>query len=226
MQSLGVSLVLRFLTNSLALSLGAIVGNQISLRVACHTQPRPMPHQVAVMLDHPWRLRYRQPSEEVGLYGVGVGLQTLDLGCGSGLYTLALAQRVGDAGLVHAVDLQQPLVDQARARVDAAGLSERVRFYCNGAYHLPLADASIDLALLIATLPQIPNKLLALSEVGRVLKPGGRLVISEELPDPAYAPPFVTCQWAEAAGFRLGGQQGSWFCYHQIWFNQPALPGS
>lgn len=209
-----------FFVNSAALGVGALVGNQVSLRVAHYCQPRPMPHQFAALLDHDLRLKYRQPDEELGLYGCGVGMNVLDLGCGSGLYTVAMARRVGDTGVVHAVDLQQPLLERAQRRVAAAGLSSRVRFYHSGAYQLPLADSSIDLAILVATLPQIPNKLLALAELSRVLKPDGRLAVSEELPDPAYVPPPLTRRWLQEAGFHFGGQTGSWFCYHLIAFNR------
>ena len=209
-----------FLSNSLSLSLGATLGSQISLRVAAYTQPRPTPHQFAQWLDHPLRLRYRNPSATLGLYGCGAGLTVLDLGCGTGTFTLAMAQMVEDSGVVHAVDLQQPMLDLAQQRIAAAGLTPRVRFHCSGAYPLPLADSSVDLAVLIATIAEIPNKNLALAELTRVLKPGGRLALSEELPDPAYAPPPVLRRWVEGGGLRFGGQSGSWFCYHQIYFNE------
>lgn len=211
--------MLNFLTNSLALAGGALLGNQAGLRVTCHQQPRPMPHQLAWTLDHPWRLKYRNPAEDVGLYGCGAGMAVLDVGCGVGLYTVALAERVGDSGQVHAVDLQAPLLEQARQRVVGAGLERRVRFHHAGAYQLPLPDASIDLAVMVATLSQIPNRLLALAELSRVLKPEGRLAISEELPDPAYVLPPTTRRWVEDAGFTYGGQSGNWFCYHLICFN-------
>ena len=214
--------MIRAITNTLALGLGALVGNQMSLRIACHRSPYPMPHQLAAMLEHPWRLRYRHPAEDVGLYGCGPGMNVLDLGCGTGFYTEALADRVGEGGLVHAVDLQRPLLSQAEQRLFAAGLSQRVRFHWCGAYQLPLADASIDLAIVIATLSQIPNRQLALAELARVLKRDGRLVVSEEMPDPAYTPPPVVRRWVQEAGFRFGGQSGAWFCYHQIYFNQRA----
>ncbi|RIK37578.1 MAG: hypothetical protein DCC55_23825 [Chloroflexi bacterium] len=212
--------VLNFLLNSLALTGGALLGNQATLRLGYQNQPRPMPHQFAWALDHPWRLKYRRPAEDVGLYGCGAGMTVLDVGCGIGLYTVPLAERVGDAGRVHAVDLQAPLLERARQRVAAAGFAPRVQFHHGGAYQLPLPDASIDLAVMVATLPQIPNRLLALAELSRVLKPAGRLVISEELPDPAYVPPPITRRWVEDAGFAYGGQSGSWFCYHLICFNQ------
>jgi ubiquinone/menaquinone biosynthesis C-methylase UbiE len=219
--------VIKLLENTLSFGLGAFVGNQLSLRAGVFAQPRPMPHQFAWTLDHPWRLKYRTPADDVGLYGCGAGMTVLDLGCGSGLYTVELARRVGEDGLVYAVDLQEPMLAQTRQRVADAGLSGRAQFHCAGAYQLPFADGAIDLAVMVATLAEIPNKLLALAEVGRVLKPGGRLVISEELPDPAYAPPPLVRRWLEEAGFLYGGQEGNWFCYHLIAFaGRPAIAQS
>lgn len=210
----------KLLNNSLFLGLGSAIGSQVSLRVSCHTQPRPMPHQFAKVLDHPLRMKYRDPVETLGPFGFAPGLAVLDLGCGTGTFTVEMARMVGEQGVVHAVDLQQPLIEQTRQRLAAADLAARVRLHCSGAYQLPLADDSVDLAVMIATLPQIPNKLLALAELSRVLKPGARLAISEELPDPAYVPPNVTRQWLSEAGFHYGGQTGSLFCYSLIFFNE------
>jgi len=179
-----------------------------------------MPHQFAKVLDHPLRLKYRHPAETLGLFGITAGMTVLDLGCGAGTFTEAAAHMVGEAGLVHAVDIQAPLVEQTRQRIAAAGLSSRVQLHCSGAYQLPLTDSSVDLALLIATLPQIPNKLLVLAELSRVLKPGARLAVSEELPDPAYVPSPVTRHWLTDAGFRFGGQTGTFFCYHMLFINE------
>jgi len=206
--------------NALFFSLGAAIGSQVSLRVGCHTQPRPMPHQFAKVLDHPLRMKYRDPGETLGLFGFAPGMTVLDLGCGTGTFTVEMARMVGENGVIHAVDLQPPLIEQTRQRVTAAGFTERVRLHCAGAYQLPLADDSIDLAIVIATLPQIPNKLLALAELRRVLKPGARLAVSEELPDPAYVPPGLTRQWLTEAGFRHGGQSGTFFCYSLLFFNE------
>lgn len=211
---------MQLLTNSLLFTVGAAVGSQIALRVACVRQPRPMPHQFAHLLEHPWRMKYRHPVDTLGLFGFAPGMCVLDLGCGTGLFTLEMARMVGVSGLVHAVDLQQQCVTETENRVMAAGLQERVRCHCSGAYQLPLANESIDLAILIATLPQIPNKPLVLAELARVLKPGGRLAVSEELPDPAYAPPAVVKGWIEDAGFRFGGQTGTFFCYSMIFYRE------
>ncbi len=209
----------KLLNNSLFFGLGSALSSQVSLRVACHTQPRPMPHQFAKVLDHPLRMKYRNPVETLGHFGFAPGMTVLDLGCGTGTFTVDMARMVGETGIVHAVDLQQPLIDQTRQRLSEAELLGCVHLHCCGAYQLPLADDSVDLAVLIATLAQIPNKLLVLAELSRVLKPGARLAISEELPDPAYVPPVTIGKWLGEAGFRFGGQIGTLFCYSMIFFN-------
>lgn len=208
---------MRQLTNSLFFTLGALVGSQVKLRFDHYQQPHPMPHQWGALLDHPWRLRYRQPAETLDHFGIVPTMTVLDLGCGTGAFTIELAQMVGAGGRVHAVELQEPLLRQAQQRVQAAGLQDRVHFHHCGAYALPLETNSIDLVVVIATLSQIPHKLVALSEVRRVLKPGARLAISEELPDPAYAPPPVVRRWLAAAGYRYVGQTGTPFCYSQLY---------
>ena len=125
---------------------------------------------------------------------------------------------VGEMGTVHAVDIQGPLLAYTQQRVATADLLSRVRLHHAGAYNLPLADDSVDLAVLIATLGEIPDKLHALAEVARVLKSGGRIAISEELPDPSYVNAGAVSKWLEAAGFEYGGKSG------QLLLLQPALP--
>lgn len=209
---------MRQLTNSLFFTLGAIVGSQVKLRFDHYTKPRPLPHQWGRLLHHSWRLWYRKPAETLSVFGFAPGMTVLDLGCGAGIFTVEMAQMVGEGGQVHAVDLQEPLLRQAHQRVQAAGLQSRVHFHHCGAYALPLETNSIDLAVVVATLAQIPDKGAALRELYRVLKPGARLAISEEMPDPAYVPPQITRRWVEAAGYRYSGQSGSFFCYSQLYF--------
>jgi ubiquinone/menaquinone biosynthesis C-methylase UbiE len=169
-------------------------------------------------MDHELRLRYRPPLESVAALGLAPGSRVLDLGCGTGLFTEEMARQVGPQGKVHGVDLQTAMLDRAVERLRAANLRDRVSFHHSGAYRLPLADASIDAAILIATLCEIPNKLLALGELHRVLRPGARLAISEEMAHPAYVPPPVVKSWLTDAGFRYGGQMGNWFCYTLLFF--------
>ncbi len=207
------------LVRSLAFMAGLVTGSQIGLRANVHRQPGPMPHQFAPLLDHAWRMRYRNPGETLGLFGFEAGMTVLDVGCGTGTFTAEMARMVGVNGMIHAVDLQQPMLNRAKCRLEEIALAGRVQFHRCGAYALPLADSSVDLAVLIAVLGQIPDRLRALAELRRVLKPGGRLAVSEELPDPAYVPPVVVRRWLAKAGLRFGGRSGSNFCYSMIFFN-------
>lgn len=195
-----------------------VLGSQVALRTGVWMQPRPMPHQQAAMLEHPLRLRYRHPSILLGQVGVFAGDHVADLGCGTGLFTAEMAERVGDSGQVHALDIQTKMLACAQERIRLARLDPRVRFYHSGIHTMPLADQSVDVALMIAVLGELPANALALDEVRRILKPGGRLAISEELPDPAYTPAPLARRWAEEAGFRFGGLTGTPFCYTMLMF--------
>lgn len=206
------------LGTTLAVSASLLVGSQVALRAGVWMQPRPMPHRQAALLEHPWRLRYRDADALFGRLGITAGTTVADLGCGTGLFTVGLADRVGDAGQVHAVDLQTEMLALARQRVEAAGTGRRVRFHQAGIHTLPMADSSVDVALMVAVLGELPARTLALDEVRRVLKPGARLAISEELPDPAYTPAPLARRWAEQAGFRFGALMGNPFCYTMLLF--------
>lgn len=201
---------------TLAAGASLLVGSQVALRAGVWMQPRPMPHQQATLLDHPLRLRYRDPSALLGRLGIFDGMNVADLGCGTGLFTQEMATRVGNAGKVHAVDIQAQMIERTQERLSLAGLGDRVRFYHSGLHTLPLADASIEVALMSAVLGELPARLLALDEIRRVLKPGARLAISEEMLDPAYVPPHLVRRWGESVGFRYGGMLGNPFCYTML----------
>ena len=204
--------------DALATGVGAAVGAQIGLRAGLARQPRPMPPQMAGWLAHPWRLAYRAPQRLAARLGLFAGMTVADLGCGAGLLTLEMARQVGTGGVVHAVDIQAPMLTRVAQRAAAEGVRGRVQLHHAGLHGLPLPDACLDAAALVAVLGEVPARELALCEAYRVLKPGARLLISEELPDPAYVPALLARRWAQAAGLRFGGQTGTPFCYTQLYY--------
>ncbi|MEM7539152.1 MAG: methyltransferase domain-containing protein [Chloroflexota bacterium] len=207
------------LKSLLSLSFGTALGTQACLRVMHHRQPYPLPHQLSTWLDHPVRMSYREPSATLALFGFGAGMSVVDLGCGTATFTCEMARMVGETGVVHAVDIQQPMLQKAQARVKSVGCDNNVQFHCAGVYQLPLPDHSVDLVVAISTLTEVPDRFRALTEVRRILKPGGRLAISEELLATSFVPASLVRHWVEEAGFRFGALTWNPIHYSIICFN-------
>ena len=206
------------LGNLLIRCMGVTVGAQIGVRIAHRVRPRPYPAPLRYLLDHPVRMRYRDPVATLGPFGIGPGDTVLDLGCGTGTFTVEMARQVGSKGRVHAVDIQASMVEAAGEKVENAGFVSRVELHHCGAYRLPLESDSVDVAIAIASLSEMPQPLFALEEVRRVLKPGGRLGVSEEMPHAGYARQRTVRRWLQEVGFRYGGLRGTPFCYSLLYF--------
>jgi len=113
----------------------------------------------------------------------------LDIGCGSGFFTLPAA-RFLTAGKVYALDLQKSMVDMTLRRADEAQLSN-VEGITSPAANVPLADSSVDAVLMSMMLHDIDTRTQALAEAARVLKPGGTLFIIEiDRIDGGFGPPM------------------------------------
>ncbi|MGY4646740.1 methyltransferase domain-containing protein [Mycobacterium sp. URHB0021] len=101
------------------------------------------------------------------------GGTALDVGSGPGNVTAALARAAGPDGLALGVDISEPML--ARAVNAAAG--PQVGFLRADAQQLPLRDETVDAVTSIAMLQLIPNPGVALAEMARVLRPGGRIAV-------------------------------------------------
>lgn len=99
------------------------------------------------------------------------GDAVLDAGCGTGVLLPRLAQVVGPAGRVYALDISTAMLERAAARLPSAVL------LCAPAEAIPLAAASVRAVLCYSAFPHFPDQGRAVREMARVLGPGGRLVI-------------------------------------------------
>lgn len=106
------------------------------------------------------------------------GDTVLDLGAGAGNDAFVARALVGERGRVIGVDLTEAMVDRARANAEKLGYAN-VEFRLGELEALPLADASVDVAISNCVLSLVPNKAGAFAEIFRVLRPKARFWISD-----------------------------------------------
>ncbi len=187
---------------TIGLAAGAVLGGAIWWRK--HPSACPYGQRFWVETPHPFITRPRlrvvlapQPGERV-----------LEVGPGTGYYSLDVAGWVSPGGQLDIFDLQQEMLDHTTSRAREADLDNVVPTR-GDARDLPYADASFDAAYMTAVLGEIPDQDAALQELARVLAPGGRLVIGELFGDPHWVSPTRLREGAERAGLTFSQRSGT-----------------
>lgn len=142
----------------------------------------------------------------------------IDLGSGAGFDCFLAAEQVGASGRVIGVDMTQEMLAKARANAASIGAAN-VEFRLGELEHLPVADNTADVVISNCVINLVPDKAQVFREAFRVLKPGGRLAVSDvvntaPLSETLRADPALLCgciggavpaarveDWLAAAGF-------------------------
>lgn len=121
---------------------------------------------------------FRRPrSHIIEDVGIKAGSKVLDYGCGPGGYVMPVIKLIGDAGMLYALDIHPQAVKSVKDLISKKGLSnvQAILSDCNTG----LSDSSIDVVLLYDILHDLENRDKVLTELHRVLKPGGILSVSD-----------------------------------------------
>ncbi len=116
-------------------------------------------------------------DEYLALLGISVGERVLDVGCGSGVVTRAIAQRVAPTGTVVGADSSPALLRVAQEHAEAAGLAGQIEWRAADGRSLPFEDRSFDAVLAATVLAHVPGAEDALAEMVRVTRMGGRVAV-------------------------------------------------
>ncbi len=121
------------------------------------------------------------PAKVIANLDIRPGMRIADFGCGSGHFTLLLAQKVGNDGRITALDVQEAPLEAVRERAKASNLGNIETIHANleAPGSSKLSDGSQDLVLAANILFQSPKKNEIIQEAKRVLKSGGKLVLVE-----------------------------------------------
>ncbi len=165
---------------------------------------RVCPWWLGYLLVSPLRRFLQDPEMIVGPY-VGEGMTVLDVGCGMGFFSLALARLVGRTGKVVCVDLQEKMIKGLIRRAKKAGLSERIDVRISGQDSLKLTDIAgkIDFSLLFALVHEVPDKERLFSEVYATMKQTGKLLLAEPAGHVSKSDFEKTVSIAQRIGFEV-----------------------
>jgi ubiquinone/menaquinone biosynthesis C-methylase UbiE len=164
--------------------LGAIVAAALGYALYWRKNPSACPYAQRFWVEIPHPVVSRRRFARV--IGLKPGERTLEIGPGTGYFTPLIARSVSPGGRHEIFDLQQKMLDHTMRKIEAAGLSDVVTATQGDATELPFEDNTFDAVTMCAVLGEIPDQGKALSEIFRVLKPGGRFVIGEMVLDPHY----------------------------------------
>ena len=175
---------------------------------------RYFPHWLSPLLDNPLRGLLISPRTLVERLALRPDARVLELGAGSGFFSVTLARQI-PLGHLEVVDLQPRMLIKARRKLERARL-QNVHLTQADAGSLPFPEGSFDVAVLVTVLGEIPDPGQCLRSVWRVLRPGGVVAFHEHLPDPDLIKPEELRRRVEAQGFIFQRSYGRWWNYTAI----------
>ena len=173
------------------------------------------PHELSWLIDNPVRRVLLTPATLADRLDLKESASVLEVGPGSGYFSVELAHRVPQ-GRLELLDLQPEMLVKAKRKLAAAGC-QNVGFTAHDATSpFPFAAETFDAVILVAVLGEVQDARSCLSAVHHVLRRCGLLVIHEHIPDPDRIPFTALQPLVEECGYRLRRRWGPFWNYTAI----------
>lgn len=192
-----------------------MIKSRITQRVDSVTGRPYFPHQLAFLIDNPLRRLLISPEQVAERLSLADDSHVLEIGPGSGFFSVELARRVL-RGRLELFDLQPEMLAKARRKLEAAGMSN-VGFTMGDARELPFPMQSFDRVLLVAVLGEVLEPKRCLRAIHDVLVPGGLLAVHEHMPDPDWISPNRLDQLLSVGSFKPVMQYGPAWNYTKVY---------
>jgi ubiquinone/menaquinone biosynthesis C-methylase UbiE len=131
----------------------------------------------AYLFDNALRRLFQKPERLVAPY-LGQGMTALDVGCGMGFFSIAMARLVGERGRVIAVDLQPQMLDVLMKRAGRKGVAGRITPHQCGQDSIGVTER-VDFAVAMWVVHEVPDQVRLLEEIAACLKPGAKFLVAE-----------------------------------------------
>lgn len=169
-----------------------------------HPDVCPYTPWTVAMLDNVVRTVFQNPDKIVGDC-ISPGMTSIDIGCGPGFFTLAMAQMVGPGGTVIAIDIQKEMLDLVRMKSEQQGLSDSIRFHQCRPDSLGITEKA-GFILSFYMVHEVPDRKAFFTEVYGLLEDSGRYLIVEPVFHVSKIAFDEMLEDARGAGFLVGEQ--------------------
>jgi len=128
-------------------------------------------------LERPERDEYQQPDKVIEALNLQPGMVVADVGAGSGYFTRRFAKAVGENGKVHAIDVEQKMLDYNKQELEKLGIANRAIFILAKPDNPSLSENSVDLVFLCNAYHHVEHHVDYWAKIKSALKSNGRVVI-------------------------------------------------
>jgi len=182
--------------------------------------PCPAEFDWLVEIENPLARATRSP-QVVQQLAPPAGARVIDIGCGPGRVTIPLARAVGSTGEVIALDVQAGMLAKVAEKAKKEGIGN-IRLMQSDVRRAQIHAGSLDAAVMVMALGEIPEGNTIFPLIFAALKPGGCLLVAESIFDPHFVSRPKLRRIAQAAGFTERTYSGNVFGY-SLRFEKPEL---